>query len=328
MSTASITSVVPRRLLGGTGLYVSIVGLGGVEIGEQQAPVRAVDRLLGMALDSGVNVIDTAECYFNSEEMIGRVLRGNRKDWLLFTKCGHNDPYRPRSLFVRAGRKLWRGIARTIGRRHPDWDPRLLACSIDRSLHRLKTDWIDLMQLHSCSKELLERGEMIEVLQRARDAGKVRYIGYSGDGEAALFALQCGHFDTLQISISIADQQAVALTVPQAQQRGMGVIAKRPIANAVWTNEQRPENSYHHAYWDRLQELRYGFLRTPCSFGTALRFTLTVPGVHTAIPGTANPNHFRQNIQQAGLGPLEEEQYRTIRTRWHAVASPDWVGQP
>jgi len=101
----------------------------------------------------------------------------------------------------------------------PDWDPRLLTASIERSLQRLRTDCVDVAQLHSCAVDVLRRGGVIEALQRAREAGKARYLGYSGDGEAARYAITCGAFDTLQASVSIADQEAIDLTLPLARPR-------------------------------------------------------------------------------------------------------------
>jgi hypothetical protein len=167
---------------------------------------------------------------------------------------------------------------------------------------------------------------VIEVLQRARKAGKARYIGYSGDGPAALFAVQSGQFDALETSLNIADQQVLDLTLPPAREARLGVIAKRPIANAVWKDTRRPENSYHHVYWDRLQALHYGFLQKPGAVAVSLGFTVSAPGVHTAIVGTTKPQHVREN---AGLvaKPLERSQIEAIRERWKQVAGPDWIGQ-
>jgi aryl-alcohol dehydrogenase-like predicted oxidoreductase len=295
-----------KRVLGKTGMEVSVLGFGGAEIGYASTPVETVAQLLGGALDAGLNVIDTAECYGNGEELIGQAVGHRRREYFLFTKCGHA-----------AGLNL------------PDWDPRLLEQSIDRSLARLRTDYVDLMQLHSCSEEILRRGEVITVLQRAREAGKTRFIGYSGDREAALFCIQCGTFDTLQTSISIADQQAIDLTIPLARERQMGVIAKRPIANAVWRYQTRPDNGYILPYWERLRELDYDFLKGDMeqAVSIALRFTLKVPGVATAIVGTTQPGRWRQNAELLAAGPLPDEQFEAIRARWRAVARPDWIGQ-
>src|SRR6266568_2920282 len=110
------------------------------------------------------------------------------------------------------------------------------------------------------TESTLRKGEVIEALQTARGRGYTRYIGYSGDSRAAHFAVECGAFDTVQTSISIADQEAINLTVPLARERKMGVIAKRPIANAAWKTGHRPVDSYHHEYWERLRKLNYDFL--------------------------------------------------------------------
>ena len=284
-----------KRVLGKTDMHVSVLGFGGSEIGYGQAAVETVERLLGGALDAGLNVIDTAECYVTSEELIGRAVSGRRADYYLFTKCGHA-----------AGIDL------------PDWDARLLEQSIERSLKRLRTDHLDLLQLHSCSEEVLRQGDVIEVLRRARDAGKTRYIGYSGDSRAALYAVECGAFDTLQTSVNIADQESLELTLPHARARGLGVIAKRPIANAVWKNDARPGDPYVQPYWDRLQKLDYQFLRGDMAHAvsTALRFTLSVPGVQTAIVGTEKPERWRQNAAKLSAGALDDAEFEAIRARW------------
>jgi aryl-alcohol dehydrogenase-like predicted oxidoreductase len=317
------------RAFGRTGMQVGVLGFGAAEIGFENTADPALDAVLGEALDAGLNVIDTAAMYLDSEEKIGRSLRGRRDRVLLFTKCGRF--LAPRNsltgLQVRVRRKLRRLMGRADEHESLDWHPRVLEWNIEQSLVRLKTDRIDLIQLHSCSEETLRRGEVIEVLQRARQAGKVRHIGYSGDGQAALYAVRCGHFEALQTSINIADQEALDLTVPLARQQGMGLIAKRPIANGLWRNVQRPETPHHRAYWDRLQELRYDCWQDDRTFETALRFTLSVPGVNTAIVGTTNLAHFRQNVKSAADGALQKDQFDAICARWKQVARPDWFGQ-
>lgn len=295
-----------RRSFGKTGMQVSVLGFGGAEIGFQGADPQTVSRLLNSALDAGLNVIDTAECYANSEELIGQAVSHRRQDYYLFTKCGHA-----------AGFDL------------PDWSPALLEQSIERSLRLLKTDCLDLVQLHSCSEETLRQGDAIAALQRARDAGKTRFIGYSGDRTDALYAVECGAFDSLQISINIADQQAIDLVLPRVRERQMGVIVKRPIANAVWRGSERPSGEYYQPYWDRLQALQYDFLKGDLrdSIGIALRFTAFLPGVHTLIVGTTQPERWQQNAALLEAGPLPAELYAAIRQRWQAVAGQDWVGQ-
>jgi aryl-alcohol dehydrogenase-like predicted oxidoreductase len=312
-----------RRVFGRTGMQVGALGFGAGEIGSENTPYATVDKILGEAMDAGINVIDTAPLYSDSEEKIGRALQGRRDRFLLFTKCGRRLPRKSSwmGFWLRAKGKYgrWKDKTDPPQFRCAEWNPRVLEWNIEQSLRRLRTDRIDLVQLHSCSEDTLRQGDVIEVLQRVRQAGKVCHIGYSGDTKAALYAVRCGQFDSLQISISIADQEALDLTVPLAREQGMGVIAKRPIANALW-RVPRPENPYYQPYWDRLQELGYDFLQDGRDFEVALRFPLSVSGVHTVIAGTTNPVHFRQNAEFAAAGALEEDQFRAIRTRWKNVA--------
>jgi aryl-alcohol dehydrogenase-like predicted oxidoreductase len=295
-----------HRRLGKTDMVVSVLGFGGSEIGYERAGARTVARLLGTALDAGLNVVDTAECYEDSETLIGAALGTRRREVYLLTKCGHPRGY---------GRGDWREAS--------------LLSSIERSLKRLRTDRLDLIQLHSCELADLRKGEAITALERARERGWARYIGYSGDGEAARHAIECGRFDTLQTSVSIADQEALELTLPLAVQRGMGVIAKRPIANAAWRYARKPSEPYYQAYWSRLRALDYPFLRAGAAgaVATALRFTLAAPGVHTAIVGTKRPERWPENARLLEAGPLPAPEIDQIRARWRQVAEPSWTGE-
>lgn len=295
-----------RRAFGKTDMKVSVLGFGGAEIGFENASGAQVREILSAALDQGLNVIDTAECYEGSEELIGNAVGSRRGDFHIFTKCGHGANY-------------------SVGA----WSGDQIAKSIDRSLKRLKTDCVDLVQLHSCSQDILRKGEVIEALQRARKAGKTRYIGYSGDATDAVYAISTGAFDTLQTSVSIADQQALELTIPLAVEKGMGIIIKRPIANAAWRSKTKPENFYIQPYWERLQKLDYEFINgNPAETAEkALRFTLTVPGIHTMIVGTSRPGRWKENADVVNKGPLSADEYDAIRKRWRAVAQQDWIGQ-
>src|SRR5256884_9756293 len=113
-----------RRRLGRTGMIARVLGFGGSEIGYDRVAVRTVDRLLGSALDAGLNVIDTAECYEDSELLIGRAVGARRREFYLFTKCGHA-----------------RGWERA------DWPPAALPASTARGLRRLSADYLDLNPL-------------------------------------------------------------------------------------------------------------------------------------------------------------------------------------
>lgn len=305
---------VERRRFGNTDLQVSVLGFGGAQIGYRETEQTVVDRLLNSALDVGLNVIDTAASYWGSEEAIGKAVAHRRREYHLFTKAGHTV----------GGKIVW----------HEGWSGAEISRSIDRSLKRLRTDWLDVVHLHSCGLDILKRGEAVESLQKAQRAGKVRYIGYSGDNEAALWAVQSGLFDTLMTSVNIVDQRSIDTTLPLARERGMGVVAKRPIANAVWRYDMIKEGMSDAVYWHRLQKLDFEFSRGPAGKADgpgspgdiALRFTLSVPGVHTAIVGTSNPDRYRQNAELLKAGPVPHATFEAIRARWKAVATESWRG--
>ena len=296
-----------RRQFGKTDMQISVLGFGGAEIGFEGATEETVARLLEGALDTGLNVIDTGECYEGSEELIGKTVADRRAHYYLFTKCGHP-----------------RGIG------SQDWSTASLLESIERSLRRLRTDRLDLIQLHTCSETVLRKGDAIAALQTAREKGYARYLGYSGDGRAARYAVECGAFDALQTSISIADQERIDLVLPRAREQQLGVIAKRPVANVAWKESHKPIAAYHHVYWERLNKLRYDFIRDlPMeeSVAHALRFTLGVPGVHTAIVGTTKSERWHENARMVEQGALSDAEFAAIRERWEEIAPAGWVGQ-
>jgi aryl-alcohol dehydrogenase-like predicted oxidoreductase len=305
---------VEHRRFGKTDMKVAILGFGGAEIGYEGAEQATVDKLLGAALDAGLNVVDTAECYADSEEKIGGAIGQRRKDFYLFTKVGH------------IGANGEPGSA---------WDKAGITASLERSLKRLKTDAVDLFQLHSCSLDELKKGECIAALEELKKAGKTRYIGYSGDSKTAQFAIESGRFDALQTSINVADQECIDLTLPLALKKGMGVIAKRPIANVAWRYDAKPDNGYHQEYWRRMQELKYDFATGDAraradadgAVGIAMRFTAMQPGVHVLIVGTTKPERWKQNADLLRAGPLPKELHASIREKWKATAKPEWIGQ-
>lgn len=297
-----------RRQFGKTDMQVSVLGMGTSEIGFERTDQAVVNQIFNHALDNGLNVIDTAECYVESESLIGEAVSHRRDDYYLFTKCGHGF-----------------GVETGL----PDWHPDLITQSIDHSLKRLKTDRLDLIQLHSCGQDVLAQGDVVDRLQRAREQGKVRYIGYSGDGDTARFALEMGVFDSLQTSLNIADQQSISLLLPYCVEHEIGVIAKRPVANVAWRNWPEPPTSgYAQPYFDRLKKLAYPFIGPTLgeSVEYALRFTLTQLGVCTAIVGTSKPHRWDANARAIEGGPLDGEEVTEIFECWREASEPDWVG--
>ena len=292
--------------LGNTGLEITRLGMGLSEIGSYeltQDDVDTVGGVLNAALDGGINFLDTAACYGNSEELVGRSVSGRRDEFVLASKCGHSRE----------------------GFEWGDWDRRTVETSIDRSLERLQTDHIDVMQLHSCELEVLERGDVIEALLEAKRAGKVRFAGYSGDNEEALWAVESGHFDTLQTSFSLVDQRARTWEIlSKADVSGMGIIIKRPIGNAVWRASQS-SSEYADEYFRRAQELAaMGDVTDEPEnrIETSLGFVFSHPQVDTAILGTQNHAHMQSNIRmvESGLN-VPESVTAELRERFDRVGA-------
>jgi aryl-alcohol dehydrogenase-like predicted oxidoreductase len=295
-----------KRKFGKTDMKFSVLGFGGAEIGFNAQQTQAdVDTLLNSALDAGLNVIDTAAAYHKSEQMIGEAISKRRQDFYLLTKCGALD-----------------GFTRE------DWSKKGILETIEQSLRALKTDYLDIAQLHSCSGEILRQGDCIEGLQRAQEKGYTRFIGYSGDREEAKLAIEMDVFDAFQTSVNIVDQTPIDGNIKLAAEKGLGIIAKRPIANAVWRHKEKPAEPYHHEYWDRLQKLKFDFTNksTEEATATALRFTMTIPGVDTMIVGTTRPQRWQENARYVAEGNLSDEEFEEIRSRWRETADEGWVG--
>ncbi len=265
--------------LGSTDLEISRHGFGAARIGS--VPPDRIEGLLRSLSDLGITFIDTADCYARSEELIGRCLAERTDEFVIATKCG----------------------CVTGGEEGEAYSRPVIERSIDRSLLRIGVERLDLVFLHTCSAEILRAGEAAEALLRARDAGKVRCTGYSGDGEEAMEAISMGIFDALQVTLNILSQDALDEVLPAAEAAGMGVVAKRPIANARLLPVDSPQ---HHAgpWWDPVRPLLTAEGAWDDPLECALRFTLSHPVITSAIVGTTDPAHARENARRAGAGPL------------------------
>jgi aryl-alcohol dehydrogenase-like predicted oxidoreductase len=256
------------RALGTTGLTVSEVGLGAGPLGGDDIDDATAIALVMAAVDRGVTLIDSAPSYGRSETRLGIALSGLRREQVvLSTKLGYGVPE----------------IA--------DWTGPCITAGIEAALVRLQTDRIDIAHLHSCPLDVLVRGEVVEALHRAVQAGKVRVAAYSGDNQALLWAIATGAFGVVQCSVSAVDQRALDRAVPLAVERGVGVLAKRPLANGVWRETRRPAASDRAMYWDRLEQMTIKL-----DAATALGFVLAQTGVASALVGTTSIEHLETMI--------------------------------
>ena len=285
------------RPFGRTGLSVSPLGLGAGELGADELDDREAEALLRVAVDRGVTLIDTARSYGSSEARIGRFLAPVRDAVVLSTKVGYGVD----------------GV--------DDWTGACVRLGVDRALGLLATDRIDIVHLHSCPIEVLERGDVIAALHDARRAGKVRCAAYSGDNEPLEWAAASGQFDSLQLSWNLCDQRAGSV-IDRAHQAGLGVIAKRPLANAPWRFADRPIGHEAELYWLRWRELAFdpGELTWD---ELAARFAAHHAGISSAIIGTRRAAHLAHNAELVARGPLPPPVIDAMRARFQAIGA-DW----
>jgi aryl-alcohol dehydrogenase-like predicted oxidoreductase len=292
------------RALGSSGLFVSVLGFGAGQIGEASLDEADARRLLHEVLDLGVTLVDTARGYGLSEERIGRHLSHRRDDFVLSTKGGYG------------------------AEGADDWTANAITRGIEDALRRLRTDRIDVFHLHSCPRDVLERGDVVEALARAKDAGKVRVAAYSGENDALDWAAASGRFGALQCSVNVCDQAALDASIAAAARAGMGVIGKRPIANAAWRFDSRPAGDYAETYWERLQAM--GLERGGVDWAEyALRFSAFAPGVASVIVGTRTIDHLRANAAIVAKGALPRVLVDAARASFvhHARVAGGWPGQ-
>jgi aryl-alcohol dehydrogenase-like predicted oxidoreductase len=304
-----------KSTFGRTNLQVTPLGFGAAEVGYLNTDRERVTNILNLLLDSGVNLLDTAASYPGSEEHIGQSVAHRRSEYILVSKCGQAFPDLP----------------------GPEWSAQVITATVERALKRLRTDHLDVMLLHSCPLDVLKKGEALGALVQAQNAGKVRFPGYSGDNEAAVYAAGLADVYVLETSISIADQINIDDALPIARSNKVGVLAKRPIANAAWkAPSEQPGfyGNYASTYHDRLKKMNLsptdlGFPDDRSSWAEiALRFTLSQEGVNTAIIGTTNPENARANIAAADKGPLPKDVVQKIRDAFHkAAGGGKWPGQ-
>jgi aryl-alcohol dehydrogenase-like predicted oxidoreductase len=289
-----------QRALGSTGLRVSVLGFGAGPVGSPELSESDAEALLKGVLDAGINLLDTAPSYGRSEERIGRYLQGRRHEFLLSTKCGYGVP----------GVEDWTGPCITQG--------------VELALRRLRTDVIDILHFHSCPVEVLERPGVVDALRRAVEQGKVRVAAYSGENAPLGWALHSGAFGSVQTSVNVFDQRVLDWAVPVAQQRGIGLIAKRPLGNAPWRFSERPTAPDIATYWDRMRAMGLDTGGLDWS-ELALRFAAFAPGVASCIVGTTRTENLQRNLRALEKGPLPGPLVERIRDTFRRQ-DPGWEG--
>ena len=307
---------LPTRTLGKTGLDVSVLGFGAAPVSFLKTEAEQAAAVIHKLLDEGVSLIDTATMYHGSHDFLGEHVTSKRRDdFTLVDKVG------------------------SPGGKQDKWTPEVLKGQVDDSLSKMKVDHVDVMLLHSCSLEILEADEALGALVDCRDAGKVKHIGYSGDGEAASFACRLPDIAVLECSVNLCDQANIDDALNRAHRHDVGVIAKRPIANAAWkdlSDQKGFYKTYAKTYTQRLAAMKeQADGLEPAEFGCdswaelAMRFTLAQP-ISTAIVGTTDPDNAEANLRIAQKGPLDDTHAERLRAAFGKAAEAageDWPAQ-
>ncbi|MBB3113035.1 aryl-alcohol dehydrogenase-like predicted oxidoreductase [Paenibacillus phyllosphaerae] len=304
--------MIEKTALGRTGLQVTRLGYGAMEIrGPRVWSGRPVSdeestRILNAVLDAGINFIDTSYDYGRSEELIGKFISHRRAEYYLATKCGctlvdHGDHDETPHVWTRDN----------------------LLHNIDTSLRRLKTDYVDLMQLHGPTVQQAEDGELVDVLKEIQATGKVRWIGVSSYMPNLPGFIAQDAFDTYQIPYSGLEREHEPW-IAAASERGAGVIVRGGVGQGepgYGRGSQDRWSIWEQAKLDELLgegETRTGFL---------LRFTLANPHMDTTIVGTKNPEHLSDNLRHAAKGKLPDDVYTEAKKRLDAIA-PNAITPP
>ena len=295
------------RRLGSSGLEVSVIGIGTYQFGGEWGKdftQREVDSILGAAADCGINIIDTAECYGDhlAEQLVGNYLRHNRSRWIVATKFGHRfHGFQNRS-------------------RH--WRPEEVRRQIDESLRALHTDYIDILQYHSPTREELLSAGLADLLELEVRAGKIRHLGISLRKDLCLssdtFQVRKApelNVQVMQIQYNRLQRAAENGILPLCRELDLGVITRVPLASGLLSGKYKignifPENDVRALregteMEDMLREVeRIQREQLPAGMflsSWALAWCLTNPAVSCVIPGCKSVQQVLQNAQSPEL---------------------------
>ncbi|MBZ5666754.1 MAG: aldo/keto reductase [Acidobacteriia bacterium] len=280
--------------LGATDLRVSRLGVGTAAFGLDGYGILTpgegnVDRAhaianIHRAVEGGVNFFDTAPVYGCSEELLGEALT-DHKDCLVATKV----PI-PANLCEISQSEMTHRVNQ----------------SLDESLRRLGREVLDVVQIHNATVDVLQQGNMVDCLERGREAGKLRYIGASVYGEeAASAAIGTGKIEIVQIALSLLDQRMRDNVIPEAAAAGVGVLTRSALLKGTLTKRAQwlPPSlqALSHASERAVRELGTSWESLP---GMALRFCLSVDGVHCVLAGVRSSAEVEDCLEACAAGPI------------------------
>lgn len=291
---------LPTKVLGRTGLEVTQLGYGAMEVrgrriwGGRPCTPEQADTILNAVVDVGINFIDTANDYGKSELFIGRFLADRRDDYYIATKCGCHMQF-----------------AGDHDETPHIWTRDNIMRNISDSLQKMQTDYVDVLQFHNPDVQSVEDNQLIDVLNELREAGVVKHIGCSSTSPHLATYIDWGIFDVFQIPYSALERQHENL-ITAAGEAGAGVIIRGGVARGEPGSGLGNQDRWAVFEKAKLDELlEDGESRT----AFLLRFTLSHPHCHTTIVGTANPAHLQENVEIASKGALPADVYEEAKKR-------------
>ena len=249
-----------QRRLGTTNIDVSVIGLGTVKFGRNQGVKYPTDfalpsdkeitALLNLASELGINLLDTAPAYGNSEERLGQALRGERHKWVLSTKVGEE--------FINGESRF-------------DFSAKYVRQSVERSLQRLQTDYLDIVLVHSNGDDenIIQVEKIFSELALLKQAGQIRAFGMSTKTiSGGKLTIDLADVAMVSFSPTYTDEREI---IAYAKQQHKGILIKKALVSG----------------------------HLPVSVVETMRFIFSEPGVTSIIVGTLNPSHLQQNVKAA-----------------------------
>lgn len=290
-----------QRILGSTGLKASVIGVGTWQFGGEWGldyTQPQVDAIFDAARETGINLIDTAECYGDhlSEKFVGEAIRRDRDNWILATKFGHHF----HDLFDRT----------------TDWSPEDVVRQLDASLEALQTDYVDLYQFHSGPDEAFETEGLWEALAREKAKGKIRHLGVSIGGPNSYQTGKASAVgaETIQVVYNRLETKPEEEVLPLCEKHRLGVLARVPLASGYLSGKYKPGDEFPkndvRSHWGGnrdekiAQALEIRDREVPDDVNMAqwaLAWCLRNAVVTTVIPGCKNPEQVRSNAAAADL---------------------------
>ncbi|MEL7035747.1 MAG: aldo/keto reductase [Cyanobacteria bacterium J06592_8] len=320
---------------GNTELETSVIGLGAAPIGSRTGRAESL-QTLHKALDLGVTFYDTAPSYGqgSSEEIIGEAFKKKRDQVVLTTKVGSSisSTLQLAAKFKPLIRSLLHeipGVRQMAQRRIQsfvqsqtqtnNYQSSYIIESVEASLKRLRSEYIDLLLLHSPPDDVIERGEVFEVLKSLVQQGKIRYYGLSaGSIESALICLkqpECG-ISALQVTLNLYEQEIIDQLLPIAKDRGIAIVAREPFAHGKLIPSLGKSDGLTYLgpleSDDQFSFLTDGGKRTITQ--AALQFVLQTEGVSVALAGMSKSNHVMENVATLNVSPLSDQELEKVHS--------------